>query len=311
MGRILEIDLSTGNYKFLPFPVDLVWKHLGGRGFNVQFLYANLPADADPLGPENILMFSCGLLTGTPAPTSSRLHVNARSPLTGILGSSNVGGGFGTALRSCGIQSLIVRGKSAEPVYLWIDGDTIEIRNAKALWGLDTWETDRLLKMKLGSEKLKIMTIGPGAENGALYGCIMTDRDHSAGRTGMGTVMGSKNLKAIVIKGQKTKKLFRSSENGHEAIKRYVWQMKNSPHFKGMSSHGGAGYVKWADDTGILATRNFRNNTFEFAEQIDGKNLGDNITGSHGCVRCPVRCKADLEFKDGIFKGQKGVRPEF
>jgi aldehyde:ferredoxin oxidoreductase len=165
--------------------------------------------------------------------------------------------------------------------------------------------------MKLGSEKLKTLAIGPGAENGALFGCIMTDRDHAAGRTGMGTVMGSKNLKAIVIKPQKQKKAFRSSENGHEAIKRYVWQMKNSPHYKGMSTHGGAGYVKWADDTRILATHNFRNNTFEFAEQIDGKNLSNKITGSHGCFRCPVRCKADLEYKNGIFKGQKGVRPEF
>ena len=206
LGRILEIDLSVGTQKFLPFPDDLVWKHLGGRGFNVQFLYANLPFDTDPLGPENILMFSCGLLTGTAAPTSSRLHVNARSPLTGILGSSNVGGGFGAGLRSCGIQSLIVRGKAAEPVYLWINGDHIEIRSAKTIWGLDTWETDHYLKTKLGSEKLKIMTIGPGAEKGALFGCIMTERDHSAGRTGMGTVMGSKNLKAIVIKGQKQKK---------------------------------------------------------------------------------------------------------
>jgi aldehyde:ferredoxin oxidoreductase len=311
LGKILEIDLTTRNFKFSPFPGDLMWKHLGGRGFNVQFLHANLPADIDPLGPDNILMFSCGLLTGTAAPTSSRLHVNARSPLTGLLGSSNVGGGFGTVLRSCGIQSLIFRGKSSEPVYLWVDGDTIEIRSAKSMWGLDTWETDKLLKKKLGSEKLRIMTIGPGAENGALFGCIMTDRDHAAGRTGMGTVMGSKNLKAIVVKGQKSKKIFHSSENGSEAIKRYLWQMKNSPHYKEMSTHGGAGYVKWADDTGILATRNFRENTFEFAEQIDGKNLKNKITASHGCFRCPVRCKADLEFKDGRFKGQKGVRPEF
>jgi aldehyde:ferredoxin oxidoreductase len=311
MGKIIDIDLSSGTWKFLPFPEELVWKHLGGRGFNVRFLYANLPFDTDPLGPENILMFSCGLLTGTAAPTSSRLHVNARSPLTGLLGSSNVGGGFGTGLRSCGIQSLIIRGKATGAVYLWIDGDNIEIRSAKSIWGLDTWETDHLLKKKLGSEKLKIMTIGPGAEKGTLFGCIMTDRDHAAGRTGMGTVMGSKNLKAIVIKGQKPKKVFRSSENGHEAIKRYIRQMKNSPHYKEMSTHGGSGYVKWADDTGILATRNFRENTFEHAEQIDGKNLKDKITASHGCFRCPVRCKADLEFKDGRFKGQKGVRPEF
>jgi len=311
VGQILEIDLSAGDWKFLPYPDDLQWKYLSGRGFNVQYLYNNMPADADPLGPENILLFSCGLLTGTAAPASARLHINARSPLTGLLGSSNIGGNFGAKLRSSGIQSLIIHGKSPEPVYLWIDGDKIEIRNARSIWGLDTWETDEQLKTKLGSEKLEIMTIGPASENGALFGCIMTDRDHAAGRTGMGTVMGSKNLKAIVVKEPKKKILFRASENGHEAIKRYIWQMKNSPHYKDIKKHGGAGYVKWADDLGILATRNFRENTFEAAGQIDGKNLEKNITRTRGCYRCPVRCKAELEFPEGKLKGRKAVRPEF
>jgi len=311
VGRILEIDLSAGNWKFLPYPDDLQWTYLSGRGFNVQYLYNNMPADTDPLGPENILLFSCGLLTGTAAPASARLHINARSPLTGLLGSSNIGGNFGARLRSSGIQSLIIRGKSPEPVYLWIDGDKIEIRNARSIWGLDTWETDEQLKTKLGSEKLEIMTIGPAGENGTLFGCIMTDRDHAAGRTGMGTVMGSKNLKAIVVKEPKKKILFRASENGHEAIKRYIWQMKNSPHYKDIKKHGGAGYVKWADNLGILATRNFRENTFEAAGQIDGKNLEKNITRTRGCYRCPVRCKAELEFPEGKLKGRKAVRPEF
>ncbi|MEE4264097.1 MAG: aldehyde ferredoxin oxidoreductase family protein, partial [Desulfobacteraceae bacterium] len=270
-----------------------------------------MPPDADPLGPENILLLSCGLLTGTAAPASARLHVNARSPLTGLLGSSNVGGNFGAKLRSCGIQSLIIRGKSPEPVYLWLDGDKIEIRTARSFWGLDTWETDDYLKNKLGSDKLEIMTIGPAAENGTLFGCIMTSRDHAAGRTGMGTVMGSKNLKAIVVKAPKKKTLFRTGEDGLEAIKRYVWQMKNSPHYKGIKKHGGAGYVTWADDLGILATRNFKANTFDEAEQIDGKNLEKNITRTRGCHRCPVQCKAELEFDEGKLKGKKAVRPEF
>jgi aldehyde:ferredoxin oxidoreductase len=232
LGKILEIDLSAGKWKFLPYPDDLLWKYLSGRGFNVQYLYSHMPPDADPLGPDNILILSCGLLTGTAAPASARLHINARSPQTGLLGSSNVGGNFGAKLRSCGIQSLIIRGRSPEPVYLWLDGDKIEIRTAKFIWGLDTWETDDYFKNKLGSDKLEIMTIGPAAENGALFGCIMTSRDHTAGKTGMGTVMGSKNLKAIVVKAPKKKTLFKASENGLEAIKRYIWQMKNSPHYK-------------------------------------------------------------------------------
>jgi aldehyde:ferredoxin oxidoreductase len=310
-GRILEIDLSAANWKFLPYPDDLQWKFLSGRGFNIQYLYNNMPADADPLGPENILLFSCGLLTGTAAPASARLHINARSPLTGLLGSSNIGGHFGARLRSCGIQSLIIRGKSLEPVYLWLDGDKIEIRNASAIWGLDTWQTDDYLKTKLGSQKLEIMTIGPAGEKGTLFGCIMTDRDHAAGRTGMGTVMGSKNLKAIVVKEPEQKILFRAGEKGTEAIQRYVGQMKNSPHYKDIKKHGGAGYVKWADDLGILATRNFRENTFEAAGQIDGKNLEKNITRTRGCYRCPVRCKAELQFPEGKLKGRKAVRPEF
>jgi len=311
LGRILDVDLSNEIWNLLPFPEDLIWKFIGGRGFNVHYLYNHLAPKVEPLGPENIIIFSCGLLTGTAAPASSRLHVNARSPLTGLLGSSNIGGGFGAKLRACGIQSVVVRGKSPEPVYLWIDGDTIEIRNAKSLWGLDTWETDAQLKNKLGSEKLKILTIGPGSENGSLFGCIMTDRDHAAGRTGMGTVMGSKNLKAIVIKEQKRKMPFQTDENDHEAIKRYVWQIKNSPHYKGISKHGGAGYVKWADDLGILATRNYRENTFEAAEKIDGQNLEEHTTRRRGCYRCPVHCKAELELPNGKFKGVKAHRPEF
>jgi aldehyde:ferredoxin oxidoreductase len=311
LGQILDIDLSTGIWKFSPFSEKLARGYLGGRGFNVKFLYENLPAGIDPLGPDNILLFSCGLLTGTAAPASARLHINALSPLTGLLGSSNVGGGFGAKLRSCGIQSVIIRGRATRPVYIWIDGDLVEIRNAKSLWGLDTWETQKRIKANLGSDKLKIMTIGPGGENGTLFGCIMTDRDHAAGRTGLGTVMGSKNLKAIVIKGQRQKIPCRSKANGREAIKQYVAQMKNSPHYKGVVTHGGAGYVKWADDLGILSTYNYRQNHFDAADLIDGRHLEKNITRYHGCYHCPVHCKADLEFRTNDSKPVQAVRPEF
>jgi aldehyde:ferredoxin oxidoreductase len=311
LGRILDIDLTADKWKLCPLPEESMRTYLGGRGISVKFVYENIPQGTDPLSPENILTLSCGLLTGTAAPASSRLHINALSPQTGLLGSSNVGGEFGLQMQACGIQQLIIRGKAPTPVYLWIDGDAIEIRNAKSLWGLDAWVTQEQLKTKLDSKKLKIMTIGPGGENGTLFGCILTDRDHVAGRTGMGTVMGSKNLKAIVLRDQKLKKPFRSSENASEAIKRYVWLIKNSPHYKDVKKYGGAGYVKWADDLGILATRNYRDFHFEAAEQIDGKNLYKNITRRRGCACCPIQCKAELEFNNGKLKGNKAVRPEF
>jgi aldehyde:ferredoxin oxidoreductase len=310
-GQILDIDLTTETWKLSEYPKDLARKYLGGRGFNVHVLYDQLPVNVDPLGPENLLIFSCGLLTGTAAPSSARLHINALSPLTGILGSSNLGGNFGPRLRSNGIQSIILRGKSTQPVYLWIDGDAIEIRNAKSLWGLDTWETEDRLKAKPGGDKISLLAIGPGGENGALFGCIMSDRDHAAGRTGMGTVMGSKNVKAIVVKKQRPKVPSASDGKLNATIQRYLGQIKASPHYAGTSKYGGAGYVKWADDLGILATRNYRENTFEAAERIDGKNLKDNITRRRSCHRCPVHCKADLEFTSGKYKGMQAVRPEF
>ncbi len=311
LGNILDVDLTAKTWKLAEYPQDLAGKYLGGRGFNVHVLYDQLPAGVDPRGPENLLLMSCGLLTGTAAPSSARLHINALSPLTGILGSSNIGGNFGPRLRSNGIQSLILRGRSSRPVYLLIDGDSIEIHNAKSLWGLDTWETEERLKAKLGSHKISVLTIGPGGENGALFGCIMSDRDHAAGRTGMGTVMGSKNLKAIVVKKQRSRNLFDSNDQFTEAVRRYIWQIQNSPHYAGISRHGGAGYVEWADDLGILATHNYRQNTFEAAGQIDGKKLEDQITRRRSCHRCPVHCKADIKFKHGKYKGMRAVRPEF
>jgi aldehyde:ferredoxin oxidoreductase len=311
LGKILDIDLTSETWQLSEYPQDSARKYLGGRGFNMHVLYNQLPVNTDPLGPENLLILSCGLLTGTAAPSSARLHINALSPLTEILGSSNLGGHFGPRLRSNGIQSVIVRGKSPHPVYLWIDGGEIEIRSARSLWGLDTWKTEDRLKEKAGAVKISALTIGPGSENGALFGCIMSDRDHAAGRTGMGTVMGSKNLKAIVVKKQKQKAPSVSDGKLSAMIQRYMAQIKTSPHYAGTSQYGGAGYVKWADDLGILATRNYRENTFEAAERIDGKNLKDNITRRRSCPRCPVHCKADLKFTRGKFKGMQAVRPEF
>jgi aldehyde:ferredoxin oxidoreductase len=311
LGQILDIDLTTETWKLSEYPQDLARKYLGGRGFNMHVLYHQLPAKTNPLGPENLLILSCGLLTGTAAPSSARLHINALSPLTGLLGSSNVGGNFGPWLRSNGIQSVILRGKSSQPVYLWIDGDAIEIRKAKSLWGLDTWQTEDRLKAIPDGDKISVLAIGPGGENGALFGCIMSDRDHAAGRTGMGTVMGSKNVKAIVVKKQGQKVPSASDGKLNTTIQRYLGQIKTSPHYAEISKYGGASYVKWADDLGILATRNYRQNTFEAAERIDAKNLKDNITRRRSCHRCPVHCKADLEFSRGKYKGMQAVRPEF
>jgi len=311
LGQILDVDLYKRKWTFSAFPEEAVCKFLGGRGFNVWFLYHHILPKIDSLGPENVLLFSCGLLTGTRAPASSRLHVSAISPLTGLLGSSNVGGDFGVNLRSCNIQSLIIRGKSPKPVYLYIDHDTIQLVDAQPLWGLDTRETEEYIKKELNDDKIKIMVIGPGGENGARFGCIMTDRDHAAGRTGMGTVMGSKNLKAIVIKGKKQAKNQRRTKNGRTTVANYVRQITHSADFKTFSTYGGAGYIKWCDEMGIMATRNYRESRFEDVDSLDGRRLRKYVTRSRGCYRCPIQCKAELQFHDGKFNGTPLARPEF
>lgn len=311
LGRILQVDLSEGKWTVSPYPEELAHKFLAGRGFNSWFLYHNLLPGTDPMGPENILILSSGLLSGTAAPSSSRLHINALSPLTGLLGSSNVGGGFGTMLRSCGIQCLVIRGCASTPVYLAIQEDSVRIEDAQSLWGLDTWETQKHLKKVAGGENSEIMAIGPGSENRALFACIITDWDHAAGRTGMGTVMGSKNLKAIVVKGKNRKTEAARRVNGRDPIKHYIRLVRSSPRFETLSTCGGAGYVKWADDLGILATRNYRESRFDAVDRIDGKRLVKHVIRPRGCFRCPVQCKAELRFDKGKFNGMKAVRPEF
>lgn len=310
-GRILEVDLTAKTWKFSDYSEDVVHSVLGGRGYNVWALYHHLPRGIDPLRPENILLISCGLLTGTMAPTSSRVHVSALSPLTGLLGSSNVGGRFGAALRSCQIQSLIIRGQAPEPVYLYIDHDGASFRDARLLWRLDTWETEEFLKQKLLDESIQMMVIGPGSENGALFGCIITDRDHAAGRTGMGTVMGSKNLKAVVVRERKQPTHQRNTIREREAITQYIRRIQHSAEYETFSLYGGGGYVQWCDDMGILGTRNYHENRFEHVDLVDGRRLRKYLTRVRGCYRCPIRCKAELQFHEGKGDEAPQFRPEF
>lgn len=311
LGQILDVDLRNGNWRLYPYPEDTAAQFMAGRGFNASFLYNQIPVGIDPLGPKNALVFSCGLLAGAAAPTSSRLHVGALSPLTGLLGSSNIGGDFGYALRSCGIQVLIIRGRSPSPVYLWIDQGRIGLHDAQSLWGLETWETESRLKENLRDTTLQTLTIGPGGESGVLFACIISDGDHAAGRTGMGAVMGSKNLKAIVLKPSKQGQRKLAGTEQRNTLRRYVQAIKDSAEFKTLARYGGAGYIKWADDMGILATKNYRANHFAWADYLDGRELSKRVVRSRGCRGCPVRCKAELQSENGRSGKSSSLRPEF
>ncbi len=307
-GQVLKVELDSGRCIPEPFP-EQGRGYFGGRGVNVWYLYQNLPEGTDPLGPENILMLSCGFLTGSSAPSSARLHINALSPLTGILGSSNIGGYAGAWLRSCDISSLIITGASKTPVYLYIDADGAWLKDASFLWGCDTFETQEKIKTLHGNEKLKILTIGPAGENKVSFSAIISEKDHAAGRTGMGAVMGSKRLKAIVVSRGRHQHFKAIAPDQKKAVREYADAIKNSSEFNFFSRFGGAGYMDWVNTFGIMGSRNYTRIGVDKIEKIDGRKLEKNIVRSSGCFRCPVQCKAELKLnkeKDQVF-----TRPEF
>jgi len=308
-GQLLNVDLNSSQCSLSAFP-ETAFEYLGGRGFNIWYLYNYLPAETDPLAPENLLLLSCGLLTGSSAPTSARLHINALSPLTGILGSSNIGGYAGAWLRSCNIASIIIKGKSQKPVYLYINSEGAHLKDASYLWGRDAFETQDMIKQSNKNKKIRILTIGPGGESKVRFAAIMSGRDHAAGRTGMGSVMGSKNLKAIVISKGSHKHFPAVTPLQKAAVKAYVSEIKKSSEFNFFSKHGGAGYVKWVNDFGIMGSRNYGSIGIKDIEKIDGRQLDKNIVRSSGCFRCPVQCKADLKIEE-MDTDKLFTRPEF
>jgi aldehyde:ferredoxin oxidoreductase len=299
----LTVDLDRGQAERRAFPEELARQFLGGRGVNAWFLTRE---DADDL-----LVMSCGLLTGTAAPSSSRLHISARSPLTGLLGSSNVGGYLGAELRSYGVRTLMIRGRAEHPSYLYLDGERAEIRDASYLWGLDTRAATAALQAALHAElgaEARVALIGPAGENQVRYACLLTGARRAAGRTGMGAVMGRKNLKAIAVCGARTR--FEASEEARQAVRVYARRVRDAPRYEAWSRYSNSNLVTWANEKGLLATRNYQDVRFEGADRIDGTRLIDYVTRARTCHRCPVHCKAEIEIREGRYAGTRGERPE-
>ena len=202
-GSVLRINLTTGSISREQVNEKTAKEFVGGRGYGTKILYDELPKGTDPLSPENKLLFVNGPLTGQAAPAAGRYMVITKSPLTGTVASSNSGGFWGAELAKAGWFMIILEGKAEKPSYIWIKDDQVEIRDASSLWGLNSHEaTDNLLK-QVGEPQARVACIGPAGEKGALLAAIMNDKNRAAGRSGVGAVMGSKNLKAVAIRGTK------------------------------------------------------------------------------------------------------------
>ena len=310
-GAVIHVGLTLKTVDIQYIDEDDIRNWLFGRAINVALLYQHLHGRTDPLSPENPLIFSAGLLVGSSAPSSSRLHINAVSPLTNQLGSSNIGGHFAARIKRCGYDGVIVTGCAKDPVYIEIDEKGVTIKDAAPLWGLNTHATHRHLCEMARSDQIESLTIGPAGENLTRYASIVTDQDHAAGRTGLGAVMGSKRLKALVVKKPLRKQPSHFQKTGNKAAKTYFQQILKSPDFEIYSKLGGAGYVQWASDKGLLSTRNYQDTRFEGSGALDGRQLNTAFSGSRGCTNCPIKCKAVLKFAEGRLKNSKTYRPEF
>ena len=289
MGKIIKIDLSTGKQETVEIDDKIRRKYLGGRGLGVKLYTEICSPQTEPLSPQNALIFLAGPLTGI-MPTSGRFQVVSRSPLTNTICDSSSGGIFGAELKKTGLDGFIVTGKAAKPVYLDITNDGIEIRNAAHLWGLNTQQTKEAIikKTKAGSS---VASIGPAGENQVLFAAIMNDKDRAAGRGGMGAVMGSKNLKAVVVKG--TGKIL---VNDPDALKAFLPKLdrlidKNPITGKSLQLMGTSVLVNVMNAHGLYPTRNFQGGVFNDAEGVSGEKLSEVLVHKKSaCYKCPIAC---------------------
>lgn len=310
-GQIIDIDLSSETIRSTPFTAAMALDHLGGFGFNVAVLFREVGPGTDPLGPHNLLVLSPGLLTGSAAPCSSRMHICARSPQSGLMGSSNLGGFFGARMHALNIRGIILRGRAAHPVWLYLAADGPRLLPAGHLWGLDTRETMHALRRELNSSSVETLVIGPAGENALPFACIMSGIDHAAGRNGLGAVMGAKGLKAIAIEPVKVS---RPVSTGTKAlIRRYIQSIQKTipSRYHDFSQLGSAGDILELNEMGLLGTRNYQEVQTENAARIDGRHLKRYVNKSVSCHKCPVHCKAEIHIDSGRHQGFSGGRPEY
>lgn len=289
-GKIAKVYLTERKTETVPLDEEFLTKYLGGRGLGVKFVYDLVKPGIDPLSSENILVLATGPLTGTTCPTSGRYATVSKSPLTGSIFDSNSGGNFGPELKFAGFDGLVVLGKAEEPVYIEIHNGKISIKDAKHLWGKNTREVNRELS-KFG----RVACIGKAGEKGVRFANIMNDYTHTCGRGGLGAVMGSKNLKAIVVKGNK-----KISISDRERYKKYFQDITRllvaSPvSSKGLSEYGTAVLVNLTNYMRILPTGNFRFSRFDFAEEISGEKINSVFPiKKTPCYACPIACKREV-----------------
>lgn len=311
--KIAYIDLSKEEITTDCIPEKMRRLYLGGRGMDMYLLYNHVPPGTNALGPDNVLLISSGLLAGTVVPGAARSHVGGKSPLTGTVGSSNVGGFFAPELAFAGFHHLVIKGKAKRPIYIWIHNGQIEIRDASSIWGHDTFETQVMIRRELGDDgdDIKVLCIGQAGENLVRFACLRTGLKNAAGRTGMGAVMGSKNLKAVAVRGTMNIGLAHPKEALSYALE-CKEKLMNTKLADALGYDGTMFIWNVTNTTGLVRYRNVTSNRIEDWEHLTIEEFHDKFkVGWAGCFNCPVHCRHQWRIKSGAHSGMFGEGPEY
>ncbi|EIJ34839.1 aldehyde ferredoxin oxidoreductase family protein [Thiothrix nivea] len=308
--QILRVNLTEGTVKAEPLNMEWAQEYLGQRGLATRYMVEEVDPQCDALGPDNKLIMATGPLTGTMASTGGRYSVITKSPLTGTIACSNSGGFIGAELKNAGWDMIIFEGKSPSPVYLYVENDKAELLPADDLWGKSVWETDEILHQKHQDPQLRISTIGRAAEGGCLYSAIINDLHRAAGRSGVGAVMASKNLKAVAVRGTKgVGNLKDPIRFMQEVVKQKKVLADNAVTGAGLPTYGTQVLMNVINEMGALPTRNMNEVKFEGAHKVSGEAMHEkrksdgkaNLTRNAGCFGCTIACGRISTIDQGHF----------
>lgn len=309
-GKMLLVNLSDGKVEDIPVDENLARRFLGGYGFGAKMIYDLVPPKIDPLGPENVIGFTTGALVATGAPCAVRTTVVGKSPITHAWGDASSGGDFAAEVRRAGYDAIFVTGTSEKPVYLWVNDNTAEIRDASDLWGKDTVETEDTLRDTLGDSRIEVCCIGPGGEKLSRMACLIIDKGNAPGRSGLGAIMGAKKLKAVVARG--TQRIpVADQEKLRELTREAMGALREG---NGLSKYGTCGGTANCVSTGDCPTKNWLGGgpvDFPNAKAISDENVIKYEVRKVTCRGCPIACNGIVEVPSGPYAIKDAQKPEY
>ena len=311
-GNVLRVDLTGEKTSIEPLNKEWARRFIGGKGLAARYLFEELKPGTDPLSPENVLMIWTGPLVGTMVPLTSRFVVVTKSPLSGTFLDSYAGGFLGPEIKYAGFDGIIIKGKAKKPVYLWLNDGKAEIRDAKNLWGKDTFETEALIRKEVGHKYARVASIGPAGENLSLIAGVTADITRNAGRGGGGAVFGSKNLKAVAAKGTMGIELANMKEFVKMAKDMFLKDVVENPDHSGSITDGTPILVDMSQNAGILPTKNWRTGEFEHSQGINSDAIKTRVlVRKKACFDCAIACGSWSKVSKGVFKGASTEGPEY